>query len=387
MKRRLSNQTMIAMGLLLCLAMQEQAFASHLTMCSGNPNNPPVLIQVTVGTETRSGNDQVVLNDTGGAAHQYPAGISIAPLDPTTTNSMHHGNAIVTVTCDGSGDKLTFTNVLITATAPVTNYLITFVAIYTAPPTSTPAVNVWYKLSGSGSFTRTTGTPTAGDKIVAKGQVLNPVTTGTWKPTGTELTLSKTLMAGGSLDFFSGTKTWQWPRPPELSSQRQLKGTLTITLKTVGDQIALPVGIALENSSTGGTNGSGSSGGCGTIMSTTCATTASINATAQALGCAECSDQASLDSPQQKAEHFAKATWNNLSEDLAKGQGEYLTSLATLLKVPTDQQPGFFSLAEDHYLALTKMDTATPDGFLRTLRGRMPDYVSAASSGPDTMKQ
>ena len=372
MKKRLTTLTMTALGLLLCPAMQEQSFANHLTMCNGSPNNPTVPIQVTVGTETRSGNDQVVLNDAGGAAHQYPAGISIAPLDPTTTNAIHHGNAIVTVTCDASGDKLTLTNALITATAPVTSYLITFVATYTDPPTSTPSVNVWYKLSGSGSFTRTSGTPTVGDKVVAKGQVLNPIATGSWKPTGLELTLSKAVPTGGPYDFFSSTKSWMWPRPPELSGQRQLKGTLTVTLKTVNDQISLPIGIALENTSSGGTGDSGSSSVCSGIMSTTCAT-------AQALGC-ECIDQASLYSPQQKAAHFAKATWNNLSEDLARGQGEYLTSLATLLKVPTDQQAVFFSLAEDHYIALTKTDTATPNDFLATLRERMPAYVSVASA-------
>jgi hypothetical protein len=376
---------MIALGLLLWLAMQGLSVASNTTMCNGNPNSPPVPIQVTVGTETRSGNDQVVLNDAGGAAHQYPAGISIAPLDPTTTDPMHHGNAIVTVTCDTSGDKLTLTNALITATAPVSNYLITFVATYTDPPTSTPAVNVWYKLSGSGSFTRPNGLPTTLDKIVAKGQVLNPVATGSWKPTGSELTLSKTVQTGGPYDFFSSTKSWKWPRPPELSGLRQLKGTLTITLRTVNDQISLPVGVTLENTSSGGIDDPGLSSACGGIMSTTCATTASINATAQALGCAECIDQASLDSPQQKAEHFVKVTWNNLSADLAKGQGEYLTSLATLLKVPNDQQLAFFSLAEDHYIALTKTDTATPDYFLATLTKRVPAYISIASS--DTMKQ
>lgn len=33
-------------------------------------------------------------------------------------------------------------------------------------------------------------------------------------------------------------------------------------------------------------------------------------------------------------------------QDMAQGKGDYLSSLATLLKIPKDQQPAFFVLAQ-----------------------------------------
>lgn len=57
----------------------------------------------------------------------------------------------------------------------------------------------------------------------------------------------------------------------------------------------------------------------------------------------------STDSKSAKLDAFAKATWPSLSEDIARGQGEYLSSLATLLNVPEERQPEFFAFAQEEY--------------------------------------
>jgi hypothetical protein len=43
-----------------------------------------------------------------------------------------------------------------------------------------------------------------------------------------------------------------------------------------------------------------------------------------------------------KTEHFVSATFENLAGDMARGQGEHLTTLAILLGVPTNHQQMFF---------------------------------------------
>jgi len=54
---------------------------------------------------------------------------------------------------------------------------------------------------------------------------------------------------------------------------------------------------------------------------------------------------------------FAKYNWENLSQDMAQGQGEYLVSLATLLNVPAQQQRMFFEFAQGKYRTYTGVET------------------------------
>jgi hypothetical protein len=74
-----------------------------------------------------------------------------------------------------------------------------------------------------------------------------------------------------------------------------------------------------------------------------------------------------------KATAFVSFNQENLTQDLAAGRGEYLTSMGVLLGVPSDRQQTFFSAAQARYaqaagrpsqdsaalLALLQ-DTATP---------------------------
>jgi hypothetical protein len=49
----------------------------------------------------------------------------------------------------------------------------------------------------------------------------------------------------------------------------------------------------------------------------------------------------------RKPDMFVASTFENLSEDLARGQGEHLASLGTMMGVSVEHQPAFFSLAQE----------------------------------------
>jgi hypothetical protein len=52
---------------------------------------------------------------------------------------------------------------------------------------------------------------------------------------------------------------------------------------------------------------------------------------------------------EHKANMFASINFENVAQDMAQGGGEHLASLATLMGVPDEQQPGFFAMAQDRY--------------------------------------
>lgn len=53
--------------------------------------------------------------------------------------------------------------------------------------------------------------------------------------------------------------------------------------------------------------------------------------------------------PAFKATAFVSFNQDNLTQNLATGRGEYLTSMSLLLGVPYDHQPAFFSAAQARY--------------------------------------
>ena len=51
----------------------------------------------------------------------------------------------------------------------------------------------------------------------------------------------------------------------------------------------------------------------------------------------------------QKVNAFVAFNFENLKQDMARGHGEYLTSLSALLGVPQDRQGAFFAYAQSRY--------------------------------------
>jgi Protein of unknown function (DUF3015) len=71
--------------------------------------------------------------------------------------------------------------------------------------------------------------------------------------------------------------------------------------------------------------------------------------------------------PEHKAIAFATYNEANLEQDLARGQGEYLSSMGTLLGVASDAQPAFQTAAQEHFVQLRTADQRTRLEQLRVL--------------------
>lgn len=70
---------------------------------------------------------------------------------------------------------------------------------------------------------------------------------------------------------------------------------------------------------------------------------------------------------QQKIVYFSRANFSRLKEDMASGQGKYLTSLATLMEVPQALHQEFFSLTKENFHGLFPNEQVTPEEMLVTL--------------------
>jgi len=74
----------------------------------------------------------------------------------------------------------------------------------------------------------------------------------------------------------------------------------------------------------------------------------------------------------EKARLFAAVAFENLEQDIARGQGEYLSSLAVLLHIPARQQDEFRARAQRTYTLLVASDQRTAERLLAMLTTQAP---------------
>jgi len=70
---------------------------------------------------------------------------------------------------------------------------------------------------------------------------------------------------------------------------------------------------------------------------------------------------------EQKTTMFAQLNFENLSQEMAQGQGEHLASLATLMGVPADQHAAFFAMTQERYTTLVKTGEASPVAMVKAI--------------------
>ena len=70
----------------------------------------------------------------------------------------------------------------------------------------------------------------------------------------------------------------------------------------------------------------------------------------------------------QKASLFIEVNYARLAEDMARGGGEYLASLAVLMHVPQEYQAELFQRIQDRYAALTTPADHGPDQIREIVR-------------------
>jgi DUF3015 family protein len=74
-----------------------------------------------------------------------------------------------------------------------------------------------------------------------------------------------------------------------------------------------------------------------------------------------------------KARLFTAVVFENLEQDIARGNGEYLTSLAALLKVPSGEQEEFRTNSQRNYPHLFAPDRRTAESILSLLGSKPTD--------------
>src|SRR5213594_3662549 len=70
---------------------------------------------------------------------------------------------------------------------------------------------------------------------------------------------------------------------------------------------------------------------------------------------------------EHKVTMFASINFEDLSQEMAQGGGEHLTSLATLMGVPADHQAEFFAMTQERYLALIQAGDGSPAAMVEAL--------------------
>jgi hypothetical protein len=75
----------------------------------------------------------------------------------------------------------------------------------------------------------------------------------------------------------------------------------------------------------------------------------------------------------QKARLFAAVAFENLEQDIARGNGEYVRSLAVLMNIPAGEQDEFRSLSQRQYARLFASDRRTAESLLATLTSNRRD--------------
>ena len=70
---------------------------------------------------------------------------------------------------------------------------------------------------------------------------------------------------------------------------------------------------------------------------------------------------------EEKTNMFAALNFQNLSQEMAQGQGEHLASLATLMGVPAEHQAEFFAMTQDRYTSLVKAGEVSPIAMVKAI--------------------
>src|SRR5437867_11105494 len=82
---------------------------------------------------------------------------------------------------------------------------------------------------------------------------------------------------------------------------------------------------------------------------------------------------------EHKITMFAQLNFENLSQEMAQGQGEHLASLATLMGVPDEHQAAFFAMTQDRYTSLVQAGETSPIAMVKALNDAVAAHPVLAS--------
>lgn len=262
--------------------------------------------------------------------------------------------AAISDTAGGTLDILKFTGT-ITANQNVSQAEIKIRRVFNSGPDTANGA-VYYKTCSTGTLTqdanRTNGFTLTGS--IDNGGYLRQM--------GAQIYYSSTQGSSFTCTVGSTTTTGQWTTPPDLSSDRTVQADLFVNI------------VAGGTMNLSGTNSI-------KIQSQGSPDDLPVPHGQNCLGLfTQCSSQSTsrlFSSPEEivaddmKAKEFARVSWENLTSDIARGEGEYLSSLASLLKVEPDNQLTFVALAQAHYRRHQEQGTLIPEAFVEGLRDEL----------------
>ena len=82
----------------------------------------------------------------------------------------------------------------------------------------------------------------------------------------------------------------------------------------------------------------------------------------------------------EKVNVFTAINFESISQEIAQGQGEHLTSLATLMEIPTEQHEMFFSMAQEKYTTLIQTGETSPKAVVKAIYGAMGEHPVLADA-------
>ncbi len=75
---------------------------------------------------------------------------------------------------------------------------------------------------------------------------------------------------------------------------------------------------------------------------------------------------------------FVASTFDTLSSDMAKGGGEHLAALATLMGIPVEQQPAFFAMTQQQYQMLVQAGETSSVAVVKALQDAVSGHSMVA---------
>ncbi len=82
---------------------------------------------------------------------------------------------------------------------------------------------------------------------------------------------------------------------------------------------------------------------------------------------------------EERLNAFVALNYENVKQDMARGQGEYVATLSSLLGVPKDRQADFSAFTRDRYEVLVAGEGTSPRDMLAALEREMPPGLAARS--------
>ena len=82
----------------------------------------------------------------------------------------------------------------------------------------------------------------------------------------------------------------------------------------------------------------------------------------------------------EKVNVFTALNFDNLSQEMAQGQGEHLTSLATLMGIPKENHQDFFAMTQENYTTLVQAGETSPKAVVKAIHDAMSGHIVLAQA-------